>query len=248
MKWLLSLLAIALFLPACSSTNKIDDSTPQGAYALAKSYEKQERYRDAIREFTNLKDKHPYSSYAVRAALKIADIQYKRENYIEAQNDYQLFKDFHPTYPRIAYVTYRLAMSYFQQLPSTIDRDLSLSKKALIFFNEVINSYPTSHYVADCKAKRTKILTMLAHKELYVAHFYREQDQCDSALGRYQYLLKHYPNSPFQAAALEGAAYCADKDKQPEQAKAFFAELKTAFPKSKELRRADKELKSYEKQ
>lgn len=247
MKWLSLLCVSALVLSACSSADKSDSNSPQAAFEQAQKFEKDERFEEAIQKYNEVKNKHPYSKYALESELKVADIQYERESYIEAQNAYQLFKDFHPKHPRIDYVTYRLAMSYFQQLPSSIDRDLSLADKAITYFDEVMNSYPKSEYVADCKDKKAATIKMLAEKEKYVADFYFKHDQYDSALLRYEYLINNYPESGLEAKALYGAAYSADRSSQPEKAQKYFALLKERFPDSREFRRAEKELKSYEK-
>jgi outer membrane protein assembly factor BamD len=241
------ILIAVIALSACSSSDKIDPSTPQGAYELAEQYEKDERYEEAIQKFTDVKNKHPYSKYAVESELKIADLQYTREAYIEAQNAYQLFKDFHPKHPRIDYVTYRLAMSYYMQLPSTIDRDLSLSDKTILYFDEVMRSYPTSQYVAEAVDKKANVLRMLSEKELYVATFYFKREMYDSALGRYESILKTYPKSADVPYALFGAAYSADKISQPDKAERYFDELKERFSDSSEYRRAQRELKAYAK-
>ena len=149
----------------CSSAEKLDTATPEGAYKAAEELEKDERYEEAIQKFTEVKNKHPYSRFATLAEMHIADVQFKREAYIEAQNAYQLFKDFHPKHPQADYVTFRLGLSYFNQLPSTIDRDLSLADKSILYFDEVINSFPSSQYVAEAKTKRDAALKMLGDKE-----------------------------------------------------------------------------------
>src|SRR5688500_18813632 len=88
--------AILFTLTACSSADKIDTNTPEGAFQLAERYEKDERYEEAITYFSEVKNKHPYSRFATSAELRIADIEFKRENFIEAESAYKLFKELHP--------------------------------------------------------------------------------------------------------------------------------------------------------
>src|SRR3954471_14338242 len=131
---LMGLLLISVFslhfLAGCSSTPDIDTSTPEGAFKLAEKYEKDERFEEAITQYTQVKNKHPYSKLATEAELRIAEIHFKREEFVESQNAYQTFKEMHPTHPQIDFVTYRLGLSFFNQLPSTIDRDLSVADRA----------------------------------------------------------------------------------------------------------------------
>src|SRR5579862_1861877 len=119
----------ATFMSGCSSTSVSESNSAEIAFNAAVEFENDERYEEALAKFNEVKNKHPYSKYAIEAELHIADIQYKRENFIEAQTAYQLFKDFHPKNAKVDYVTYRLAMSLYNQLPSTSDRDLSPTTK-----------------------------------------------------------------------------------------------------------------------
>src|SRR5271154_4212480 len=109
-------LAATAFLPNCASKDVTESNSAEAAFKAAEEFEKDERYEEALQKFNEVKNKHPYSKFAVEAELHVADIHYKREAFIEAATAYQLFKDFHPKNPKIDYVTFRLAMSYYEQL------------------------------------------------------------------------------------------------------------------------------------
>lgn len=245
MKFIRFLAFLAFFLQAlaaCTSTEKFDTSTPEGAFKQAEEMEKDERYEEAVAKYTDVKNKFPYSKLATQAELRIADVQYKREAFIEAAGAYQLFKEFHPKNPQSDYVTFRLAMSYFNQLPSSIDRDLSVADKAILFFDEVINSYPNSQYFAEAKTHRAEALTMLAKKEIYVAEFYAKRKNYDSALKRYETVLKLYPGLGVEPDALLGAASSALKAGDKERGENYLKTLNSQFPNSDQARRAQHEL------
>lgn len=237
----LLLLVFALFV-GCTSAEKYDTSTPEGAFKQAEELEKDELYEEAIAKFSDVKNKFPYSKLSTEAELRIADIHYKREAFIEAASAYQLFKEFHPKHPKSDYVTFRLAMSYFNQLPSTIDRDLSVAEKAILYFDEVLSSYPNSEYAAEAREKKYKALKMLAEKEMYIADFYAKRGMYDSALGRYETVLKRYPNLGLDAAALYGAAKSAIKSGERERGQQYLKNLYALYPDSEEARRAKSEL------
>ena len=82
------------------------------------------RYLLATEKLNQLKNQYPYSFYATPSELMLADILYKQENYVEAAASYLLFKEFHPKHEKIAYVIYKIAESYYEQIPETYDRDL----------------------------------------------------------------------------------------------------------------------------
>jgi outer membrane protein assembly factor BamD len=231
-------------LAGCSSTPDIDTSTPEGAFKLAEKYEKDERYEESIAQYTQVKNKHPYSKLATESELRIAEIHFKREEFVEAQSSYQVFKEMHPTHPQIDYVTFRLGLSFYNQLPSTIDRDLSVAERAILYFDEVVQSYSKSQYVAESRDYKQKALKMLAEKEAYIGHFYFIRDHYESALGRFEGLLDKYPGLGFDAPALYGAAVSAYKIKELNKAKNYYRKLNSEFKDSPEAEKARHELGS----
>lgn len=236
------LLVAALLLTHCSSIDKNTD-TPEGAYAVAQEFDKDERYEEAIRRYQEIKNKFPYSKYATMAELAAADAYYKQESYPEAQVAYQSFKDLHPKHPQSDYVTYKLAMSFFSQLPPTIDRDLTISQNAILYFDELLAQYPNSSHVPEAKEKKAATLKMLAEKEEYIAHFYFVREKFDSALLRYEGLMRKYPGQGFDAIALAKAAISASKVGEQDKARRYLTELQKKFPNSDELEFAKDRIK-----
>lgn len=209
---------------------------------MGEKFRKAERYEEALVQFNQVKNKFPYSQLATESKLKIADIYFEREDYPEAQAAYQSFKEMHPSHPRSEYATYQLAQSFYKQLPSTIDRDLSIASRAIVYFDEVLLSYPRGEYVAKAKEGKANTLKMLADKEYYIANYYFIRDQYESALGRFENLLRSYPNSGLEAKALYGAAYSAYKTKEYPLAKRYYSILQSRFAKSEEAQKAKGEL------
>lgn len=227
----------------CASGDKIDTSTAEGAYKLAEEYEKDERFEESVGKYTDVKNKHPYSRFAILAEMKIADVQFKRESYIEAQYAYQTFKELHPKHPQIDYVTFRLGLSFFNQLPSTIDRDLSLADKAILYFDEVMTSYPTSQFAKEALEKKTEALKMLAGKEIYIAEFYLKKKQYGSALGRFEMVIRNFANvEGFAPTALIGAARAAKETGDRDKVTRYVKTLLAQFPKSDEAGKAKSEF------
>lgn len=230
------------FLVACTSAEKIDTGSAEGAFKLADKYEKDERYEEAITYFVEVKNKYPYSHLATDAALRIADIEFKRENYVEAESAYKLFKEFHPDHPSADFVTFRLGMSVFNQLPATIDRDLKLANVAIDYFSQLIANYPNSKHKEEALAQKQKAEQMLADKAYYIADFYFIRKKWESALGRFEDIISNYSNFGYDAKALYGATLSAYRMKDMEKAKKHFKRLLTDHPSSPELESARKEL------
>ncbi|KHD88530.1 MAG: competence protein ComL [Bdellovibrio sp. ArHS] len=233
--------ALGLLVSGCSTTEKNSD-TPDGAFAIAQEYDEGERYEEAIRRYTEVKNKFPYSNFATKAELAIADVYFKQESYAEAQVAYQMFKELHPTVPQSDYVQFRIGMSYYNQLPSSIDRDLTLANDAILNLSDLIKKYPNSQYANEAKEKRSAAIKMLAEKEEYIADFYFKRKIFDSALSRYEGLYNNYRNLGFDAKALSRAAICAAKIGDSAKAKKYQALLAKDFPDSKEFKAATKEI------
>ncbi|MCB0369258.1 MAG: outer membrane protein assembly factor BamD, partial [Bdellovibrionales bacterium] len=162
---------MSLFLSACSTDEK-KTNTAEATFAAAQEFENDERYDEAIRKYTEVKNKFPYSQFAIKAELAIADVYFKEESFGEAQINYQTFRELHPKNPKIDYVIFRIGLSYYNQLPETIDRDLSFAHDAMASFDEIIEKYPNSSFVSEAKEKKKEALKKLAAKEDYVGDFY----------------------------------------------------------------------------
>lgn len=232
----------SFLIMGCSSVEK-NSNTPEGAFSIAEDFEKGDRFEEAIRRYTEIKNKFPYSNYALKSELAIADVYYKQESYAEAQVAYQMFKDLHPTFPQADYVQFRIGLSYYQQLPSSVDRDLSQANEAILNLSDVITKYPKSKYVAEAKEKRSAAIRMLAEKEEYIADFYFIREVYDSALARYEGLYKNYSGLGFDKKALSRIVISAKKRDEKEKAQKYFKILAQEFPGTPEQKNAEKELK-----
>lgn len=220
---------------SCASQEK-DLNTAEGLFAYAKEFQDAERFEVALAKYAEVRNKFPYSSLATEAELAIADVHYLRESYAEAEVAYQNFRDLHPKHAKSDYVLHRIAMSYYMQLPETIDRDLSVGKDAIYHFSELVKIYPKSEFVTDSKTKRDEIYSRLAQKEIYIADFYFKQEKYSSALRRYESTLYKFPGLGFEPrahfGALKSAQKLADQKKQDQHAQT----LKTKYPNSDEAR------------
>lgn len=226
------------FLSSCSSMDMRSD-TAEGSFKIAEQFEKDDRYEEAIRRYKEVKNKFPYSQYAVKAELKVADVQFLSEEYGEAQISYQTFKDLHPKHEQIDYVIFRIGLSLYNQLPSTIDRDLTLAQEVVTTMEELIRRFPQSQYFKEATEHRLKTLKMMAEKEKYIADFYFKRSQWLAALGRYEDLYKKFPDSGFEPYALLRASQSADKLEDTSKSRAYLNLLKSKFPQSSEALRGE---------
>jgi len=160
------------------------------------------RYLLATERLNTIRSQYPYSYYATHAELLQADILFLQENYVEAAAAYILFKDFHPKHTQMNYVIWKIAESFFNQLPSTYDRDLSAGFEAMKYYEELITKYTDSQYVEDAKNKIRICKNMIEMKEKYIADFYFRTEVYDSARFRYLKILDTIDDKEIRAHAM----------------------------------------------
>lgn len=222
-----------LFLfSSCSSIEKIEGADKAETFYLrGVAYLEESMYTEALEKFNLVKNKYPYSKYAVDSELKIADTYFKKGDYIEAQRVYGLFAELHPQEPRIDYATYQSGMCFYSSLPSTVDRDISYAKKAIEEFKAVMDVFPNSVYLKDALEKYTELRTKLAEKEIYIANFYKKKEKFESAAERYKTVLEQYPNLGFEERMYNELIDCYTKLDKLDEAKYYMDLLMISYPK-----------------
>jgi outer membrane protein assembly factor BamD len=187
----ISIVFIFLFLLFSCSTER-----PKGAteaeilFKEAKELIEKSRFIQASEKLNAIRSQYPYSFYATPAELLQADVLFAQESYAESASAYILFRDFHPKYNEISYVLFRISESFYRQLPSTFDRDLSAGVEAIKYYNELLQNYANTEYVKDASARILQIETMLEKKQIYIADFYFKTKDYEAAKARYEEVLK----------------------------------------------------------
>jgi outer membrane protein assembly factor BamD len=154
-------LSFSFLLISCATKKPEGSTEAEILFKEAKDLISKSRYIQATEKLNGIRSQFPYSYYATSAELLQADILFSQENYAEAASAYILFRDFHPKYNELGYVIFRISESFYRQLPSTFDRDLSAGVEAIKFFNELIQNYPGTEYVKDARARIDQIEEMI---------------------------------------------------------------------------------------
>jgi outer membrane protein assembly factor BamD len=182
----MKLLLLLLLVVSCASDKPEGKTEAEVLFKEAQELMDSERFILATEKLNQIKTQHPYSFYATPAELMQADVLFLQENYIEAAAAYLLFRDFHPRHEKIPYVVYRIAESFFKQIPDTIDRDLEPAVESIKFYEEILQKYPGSSYRKEAEQRIREARDMLRAKDQYVADFYFKTKVFEAA--RYWYL------------------------------------------------------------
>ncbi|MBW1730752.1 MAG: outer membrane protein assembly factor BamD [Deltaproteobacteria bacterium] len=220
----IALSMIAMLMSGCGLYNSLfggeEPETPRALMEKGMESLQSGHYDSAIDAFEKIKDRYPYSRYALTAALKLADALYRKGSYDEAYDVYDEFEKLHPKNPEIPYVIYQKGMCHFRQVGS-IDRDQSHTVKAKEEFERLIKRFPRSHYAALAEKRLRCCYIDLAEHELYVGRFYFKMKKYQAARGRFLYVLKHYPDVGQYHEALKYLRMCEEKlaEEEDKQAK-----------------------------
>lgn len=190
--FVLLLLLIIGGLPRCGFLfgDKRVDTAEELAEKGMESFD-DEDYSDALKAFTTLKERYPYSRYAILAELKVADAHFQREEYAEAIAAYADFLHLHPKNDAIPYVLYQIGECYYKQLLSE-DRDQTPTRQAISAYQQLLKEHPDSTYADTAKEQIQDCRKLLAKHELYVAKFYYKSKYYEAALGRFEGVLAGY--------------------------------------------------------
>ena len=200
-KYLISITLFLLF--SCASEKPSGKTEAEVLYKEAMTLVKDERYLLATEKLNNLKNQYPYSYYATPAELLQAEILFHQESFVESAAAFLLFRDFHPKHPKISYVVFKIAESYYKQLPDTFDRDLDSAVEAAKYYSEILTKYPDSPYAKDSKSKIKKARGMLKDKEKYIADFYFKTEVFDAARWRYKDILTNFEDKKLRSHSMQ---------------------------------------------
>jgi outer membrane protein assembly factor BamD len=212
-------LGLLIGLGAVGSCASSDDEGQEVTYSLTarQNYEKgleelkEENYPEAIRFFSFVKQKFPFSKYAVLAELALADTQFARGAYQEAIDTYKTFARLHPTHEKVedGYVANKICQCYVQDMPSdwflvppSYEKDQTAVRDAYRELTDFIDKYPDSKHLAEVVKLRKEVMARLIEHEVYVARFYLDGGHPRAAIGRIESALRRYPESGREAELL----------------------------------------------
>jgi outer membrane protein assembly factor BamD len=214
-KGLMAGLILLFFLGGCSTIDRflgrgVDESDPEELMAQGIQMLEAGRYADAVKAFETIRDRYPYSKFAVTAELKLADALYRTEEYEQAFEAYDQFERLHPRHKEIPYVIYQKGMCYFDQITTT-DRDQLQTQRAREEFERLIARFPRDDHANMARKNLRKCYIYLAEYEIYVGHYYFKRGYYRAALARYTYVIENYPDMGQYHVALAYISKCKER-------------------------------------
>jgi len=171
------------------------EDTAQELYEAGMDAMGEKEYGDAQEYFSKLKDRFPFSPFALKGELSLGDAYYLDEQYMLALDAYKEFEALHPSNEEIPYVLYQIGNANVKLFKS-IDRRQENIKEGLEYFYRLEETYPNSEYADPARDLIVKSRRILAEHEVYVADFFWRIDQFGPAWHRYQYVVENFSDIP----------------------------------------------------
>lgn len=209
-------------------------------------------YEEAVRYFTFVKNKFPFSRYSTLSELRMADSLFKQEKYAEAADAYKLFMNFHPTHKQVVngYAAFRVCLAAIKQLPDdwvlippSREKDQSATKEAMTELASFLRVYKGSTYEKRAQKLYRQCVKRLVSHELYVARFYLDRDKPKAAMLRLEGVLARFPDMGVdpESMLLLGRVYL--KLHKWNNAKQILAQLIAKYPNDASSEKAKLYLK-----
>jgi outer membrane protein assembly factor BamD len=194
-------------------------------------------YEEAQGLLKRLLSEYPASDWIPRAQLALGRAYYLDEKYIEAKAEFQKFLDLHPKHQWVDEAHYYLGLTHFTEI-STVDRDQSPAQRALMEFRAVLKEAPDSRYASETAEKIKVCQEKLAGHEFFVGRFYFRKGRYQAAVGRFKYLLSHYPGTGAEEEALYYLGESHYRSREQDQAIFAFSQFLERYPNSEHALKA----------
>jgi outer membrane protein assembly factor BamD len=182
-------------------TEIVPDIPAEDLYNQGLAKLKSKDYEAATKKFSEVEKRNPASEWARKGLLMTIFAQFKKGAYDDAVQSAQRYIGLYPNSPDTPYVYYLAGMSYFNQVPDVM-RDQTSAEKALDIFNQLIQKYPNSEYVADARYKIQVARDQLAAKEMNIGRFYLTRKNYPAAINRFHDVLGKYQTTRHVEEAL----------------------------------------------
>jgi outer membrane protein assembly factor BamD len=208
------LLALALVLGCGSSRVSLTGEMKYGKTAEENFQYAEEELKDgneteAVKFFEYVRTKYPFSRFAALAELRLADMKYDEDRWIEAADAYSEFLKLHPTHEQADRAAVRVGLAHWNDAPGDLflfppshEKDQVSVRLAATELQNFLERFPNSKFRPEAEKVLAQARQRLADHEWYVAQFYAKRKLWAGAAGRLETLVRDYPGTPHEQDAL----------------------------------------------
>ncbi len=198
---------------------------PEERYELGQKYMKRGYYTKALEQFNRVRNYHRDDPHATLAELAIADLYFKKAEWDQARLAYEDFQRMHPHHEQVDYVVYRMGLCLWRKAPSVAARDQVWTRQAVNAWSGFAARYPDSELLPEVYELLDEGRDRLAHKEFIIGKFYLRREAWVAAAGRFEGLLRAYPQAADRELALAYLGQCQVHQGDIEAARATLRKL-----------------------
>lgn len=230
---------ISLTLISCGGKTqvKFEEFDPVVYLKKADELVSKKEYEQARKLLLEIKNRETAKEYAPLAQLKIADSYIKEDEPELAIIEFKRFIELYPQSTHAPYAQYSIAMAYFRQIESP-ERGAGTAQKALEEFLRLEKMYPRHPYGDILPLRIQKCRNIIAEGELIIGKFYHKKGSYKAAIGRFEGIVKNYPDFKALDETLFLLADSYTKISMPDIARQYLNILRDKFPESEYVKKA----------
>jgi len=203
---------LVLALAGCSREERDETRSAEELYVDAKAALEGRNYQTAIDRYRRLTTLYPFGRHAEQAQLDMAYAMQQGRQPEEALTTLDRFIRTYPTHPNVDYAWYLKGLVHYDEAMGmlrrlfpgqVVDRDQESARRAFLDFQELIQRFPQSRYVADARQRMVFLRNVLAEYEITVGEYYFRRKAYIAAVNRARYVIENYPGAPANINALE---------------------------------------------
>lgn len=228
------ILASSMFFVACSGGDVAKkDRTVEQIFEEARTAFEKENWIESQAQFDVIKLQYPTSAFADDAQYYLAEINYKRSEYILAAFNYSMIRRSYPNSPYAKIALFKAAESYAQLSPSP-DRDQDYTRKAIQAYNEFQAVYPVDSLALVSLSRIQDLRNKLAERAYETATFYITTQSRKSALVYFDAVIDEYADTKYLEPAMIGKLQILAAQGKTDDARALIDKYKKILPNGAE--------------
>jgi outer membrane protein assembly factor BamD len=240
----ISFLLLIFSIIGCSGKETVKPAETfdaEKSFAKANKHVDEKEYDEARALYLTIKNRDLSKKFGPLSQLRIADSYVQEEEPDRAVAEFKRFLEMYPDHKHAPYAQYQIAMVYFHQIESP-ERGYGGAARALAEFQKLKKNYPRNPFKDQVELRIRKCRNVMGDYEFLVGEFYQKREAYSAAIGRYEYLLKNFPEYKGTAAVLLNLGILHKQSGQHEKATAYFSRLSREYPDAPQTVQAKKEL------
>jgi outer membrane protein assembly factor BamD len=189
-------------LLSCSGADRVEGKrTADEIHAEAMRLYEGNDWTEALAQFDIIKLQFPASQFADDAQYYIAEINYRRAEFVLAAFNYSGVRRSFPTSEWAKPSTFKVAECY-EEMALPTDRDQEYTRKAINAYTDFQTIYPMDSLALVALNRIHELRGKLAEGYMLIAEHYANTGSRRSALVYYDLVLKEYPDTEYYEIAL----------------------------------------------